>query len=112
MKKNTFVLASLALVLVLGAAIGSASAYFTTYAEAKGGYTVEYGQETVEWFSDWTKHISVQNKATASSPVFVRARAVWSSEYTVSYSATFAAWRKNTGSGRPHLRCTGECNGR
>ena len=38
MKKRTLILAVLAVVLVLSASIGSAVAYFTTYATARGGY--------------------------------------------------------------------------
>ena len=46
MKKNrikTLVLASLALILVLGLSVGSAMAYFTTYAVAEGGVEIDLG---------------------------------------------------------------------
>lgn len=87
MKGKTMILASLALVLVLGASIGAASAFFTTYAVAKGGYPVQFQEETVEWLSNWTKHVSVTNSETSSAAVFVRARAVWSDDYSVTYAA-------------------------
>ena len=46
MKKRTLILAVLAVVLVLSASIGSAVAYFTTYATARGGYVIHLGGRT------------------------------------------------------------------
>ncbi len=86
MKRRSLLLAALAVVLVLGACIGIASAYFTTYAWAKGSLTIELGDNTeiFEEFSQWTKHVVVANQA-GSSPVFVRARAFWGDTYSVVY---------------------------
>ena len=85
MKRKTLILAALALVLVLGAGIGSTMAFFTTYTEVQGGYTAQLEMETVESLSDWTKHLSIANNSN-SQPVFVRARAVAGDTYALTYS--------------------------
>ena len=86
MKRKQWLLAALALVLVLGASIGPISAYFTTYAAAKGGYPIHLGSSTTvyEEFSRWTKHVTVTSEAD-SQPVYVRARAFWGETYAVTY---------------------------
>ena len=62
--KKTIVLAAAAFALVLNLGIGSAMAYFTTYASASGAVEIELGltvttpEETV---SDWVKHIRITN---------------------------------------------------
>lgn len=94
MKKLYLSLASLAAVAVLGASLGVAWAYFTTYAEAKGGYLLRLGSETriEEEFTNWTKHLSVSNNE-GSGPVYVRARAFCGSAYTLTYSSGSGKWR-------------------
>ena len=86
MKKKQSILVLLALVMILGAWITPALAYFTTYARAKGGYTVslETHTEIDESYSDWKKTITVRN--TEGKPVYVRARAFAGSDFTLSYS--------------------------
>ena len=76
MKKRTLILAVLAVVLVLSASIGSAVAYFTTYATARGGY-VNIGKY----------------------PVFVRVKAFADSDGTLDYDANAGSlWQpKNDG---------------
>lgn len=93
MKKNTMILAALAVALTLTAGIGSAWAYFTTYAEARGGYTLDLGDKTTvsENFSDWTKHVSIASDAD-SEPVYIRVKAFSSSEYNLVYSDTTGKW--------------------
>ena len=48
MKKKTkvFWLTAAALVFLTGAAVPPAMAYFTTYVEAEGGYSITLGNET------------------------------------------------------------------
>ncbi len=77
MKKKKLFLAALALVLVLSAGIGSASAYFTTYTSARGGATVHLGGERTfqEEFDSWTKKLTVTNKEGSYQAIFVRAKA-------------------------------------
>lgn len=90
MKKRRYypaVLVLSAAVMVAGAGIGKAWAYFTTYAEAAGGYTVHLGDRTEirESFSDWTKHVVIAGEE-GSAPVYIRVRAFYGSQYTLEYS--------------------------
>jgi hypothetical protein len=87
MKKTNLILAASAVCLVLSATINTASAYFTTYAEAKGGYTIELGDNTRinENFSGWVKYVTITS-AEDSEPVYVRARAFSGSQYPLEYS--------------------------
>ena len=79
----------LAVVLVLGSSIGTALAYFTTYAPAKGGYVIHLGEETEieEEFSDWTKHVVITSRED-SSGVFVRVKAFSGEAYPLEISGT------------------------
>lgn len=90
MKKRNFypqVLALTAAVTVASAGIGKAWSYFTTYAEAAGGYTIQLGDRTeiTEDFTDWTKHVTITNEES-SEPVYIRVRAFCGSQYTLVYS--------------------------
>lgn len=80
-------LALSAVALVSLASVGSANAYFTTYVQAGGGYTVELGDRTViqETVSNWVKHFSVTSQAD-SEPIYIRARAFSGSQYILQYS--------------------------
>lgn len=93
MKKKTVFLTALAVILVLTAAIDSAWAYFTTYAEAKGGHALSLGDETKveEDFSSWTKHVSIQSDAD-SEPVYIRVKAFCGSEYKLVFSDKSGKW--------------------
>lgn len=86
MKSKRVLLPLLAVVLVLSAGIGAAHAYFTTYAEARGGYQIQLGDETelYERFSQWTKHIQVAS-VEGSMPVFVRVHVVTDQFHPVTY---------------------------
>ncbi len=89
-KRRSFYPQVLALAAIVGAAsagIGSAWSYFTTYAEAAGGYTIRLGDRTeiTEEFSSWTKHVAIANEES-SEPVYIRVRAFCGSQYTLSYS--------------------------
>lgn len=93
MKRKNLILVALALVLVLGASMGSAWAYFTANAEAAGGYPIRLGGRTDigEDFSAWTKHITVSNEE-GGQPVYVRAKAFSGSEYSLIYSDASGLW--------------------
>ncbi|MCI8391705.1 MAG: hypothetical protein HFI35_13770 [Roseburia sp.] len=98
MKKLNICLAILALLLILPAGIGEALAYFTTYTQAKGGYTIELGDQTRthidESFSNWTKRVTISNEED-SQPVYVRARAYSGSIYQLNYSSAGGKWAPN-----------------
>lgn len=89
MKKKNILLAALAVSLTLSAGAGSAWAYFTTYANASGGYTLSLGDKTTvsEDFSSWTKHVVITSQ-TDSQPVYVRAKAFCGSDYELIYSGS------------------------
>ncbi|MCI9647576.1 MAG: hypothetical protein HFH40_12435 [Lachnospiraceae bacterium] len=93
MKKRSIFLAALAAVMIAAGTVGSAWAYFTTYAEAQGGYPISLGDETriEEEFSDWTKHIAITS-AEDSEPAYIRVKAFSGSEYTLVYSDASGKW--------------------
>ena len=76
-----------AILLILGASAGSAYAYFTTYATARGGRTIHLGDTTTwhEDFDSWTKQVSI-TLSKDSQPVFIRVKAFGPSEYELQYS--------------------------
>lgn len=95
MKRNNLILAVLAIVLVLCAGIGAASAYFTTYADARGGYVIhmKYESEIKEEVEGNVKQVTISNVADPDTedgtyPVFVRARVFAGNDVTVSTSGT------------------------
>lgn len=80
--KKSLCLAAAALTLTAGISAGTAMAYFTTYTEASGGVTLNMGfSETIpkEDFSNWTKHVSVEN--TGDYDCYVRVKALAGSKY-------------------------------
>lgn len=89
MKKMRYAAAALAAAAIMTAGLGQAWAYFTTYASAEGGYTINLGDRTeiTEEFSDWTKRVTVSNEAGAA-PVYVRARAFGPSTYPLTYTGS------------------------
>lgn len=72
MSNKKWLLAILAITLVLFSGIGVAYAYFTTYAEAKGGYVIRVEPEIEETYVNKTKQITIKNGDGASSAIFVR----------------------------------------
>lgn len=94
MKRRNLLLAALAVVLVLSAGIGTASAYFTARLVTYGGHVVELGSsgttEVYERFSQWTKHVTVTSAAD-SEPAYIRIRAYYGSSYSVAYNGN-GAW--------------------
>ena len=93
MKKKTAFLTAVAVLLVMAATIESAWAYFTTYAEAKGGYTLSLGDKTTvtEEFSAWTKHVAITSTED-SEPVYIRVKAFCGSEYSLVFSDASGKW--------------------
>ena len=95
MKKRHLFLAVLAIVLVLSASIGAASAYFTTYADARGGYMIhlKYESEIEEEVEGNVKQVKISNIADADTedgtyPVFVRARVYSGNDVNTTVSGT------------------------
>jgi len=97
MRKNIFrksyILPVLAVVLVLGAGMGSAYGYFTTYTEAAGGFAIKLGDSTDinETFSAWTKHVSITSRED-SQPVYIRVKGFCGSEYELEYIDESGKW--------------------
>lgn len=103
-KGNRFInilLISFAVIFVTAAGIGEAWAYFTTYATAQGGYTIQLGYETEieESFKDWTKSIEISNKE-GSQPVYVRVRAYSGTQFGLEYSSD--SWKYDETDGYWH----------
>ena len=86
LKKSRVLLVTAAAVLALAAGAQTALAYFTTYATAKGGYTIHLGETTSieENFANWTKKVQVAN--TGSQPCYVRVKAFCGSQYTLTFT--------------------------
>lgn len=84
--RKTVLAAAVVLGLTALSAVGTASAYFTTYATAQGGHTIHLGNRSQirEEFSRWTKHISLIN--TGDTECYVRVKAFAGSAYTLEYS--------------------------
>lgn len=82
-KRITGVLAAVAILSVVAAGIGKANAYFTTYARALGGQTINLGDETEihEDYSEFKKTVSISNSADSNQAVYVRATAFGGSQY-------------------------------
>lgn len=98
MKKKSMILLALIVVMVMGAGIGSAWAYFTTYAEAEGGYIVKLGDTTTleENVVNLHKAVSITSEPT-SEPVWIRVKAYYAEgdlhineEGSESYSAKWS----------------------
>ena len=93
-KRKTFWLTAAALLLVGGLSIQEAMAYFTTYVEAEGGYTVTLGPSTVieETVEDMTKSITISN--TGNVDCYVRVKVFAGSTVDIAYSGS-ANWSKD-----------------
>jgi predicted ribosomally synthesized peptide with SipW-like signal peptide len=94
MKRKTWFLSLAAVILVLSLSIGSAMAYFSAYATAQGGKTIQLGATTEisePEISDWTKHVVITSQAD-SQPVYVRAKAFAGSEYTLTFESASGKW--------------------
>lgn len=96
--KKSLCLAGAALLLAGSMTVGSAMAYFTTYATASGGAEVsldftqtEPGEEVV----DWTKRITVQN--TGSVDCFVRVKLFAGKKYLDGLDISGEGWERGEG---------------
>ncbi len=90
-------IAVLAITLVAGASIGTAWAYFTTYATMKGGVTLSLGDTTKirEDVKGSEKTVTIVTEPT-SQPVYVRAKAFKSDEFELEYPVS-DGWTYNEG---------------
>lgn len=79
LSKKSLCLAAAALTLTAGISAGTAMAYFTTYAEASRSIALDMPgfseTDTIEKFSNWTKHVAIQNKGDSACYVRVKAYA-------------------------------------
>ncbi|MCI8585138.1 MAG: hypothetical protein HFI92_04415 [Lachnospiraceae bacterium] len=95
--KKVLCLASAALLLTAGVSAGRAMAYFTTYTSAGGGAQIDLGFTTAEppgeTFSEWTKHITIQN-AEGGRECFVRVKVFAGAKYQdgLQYSDASGRW--------------------
>ena len=97
MKRRNLLLLVLAIVLVLASSVAPAMAYFTTYAEARGGYQISFPPTDVEeQFYDWTKHVVITSSEDGQ-PTYVRARAYAGSQYLLQYSGDGWAYNADDG---------------
>ena len=100
MKKKHLFLAALAIILILSASIGTAVAYFTTYAGANGGYVIHLGHKTViddRVLKGNVKQVIIHNEADPGDengkyPVFVRAQVFAGSDCTATLNASSSGW--------------------
>ena len=94
MKKKGLVLSLAAMALVLTASVGTAFGYFSTYATAKGGYTISLGdyEEITEDFQDWKKTVVVTSRADSNEDVYVRVKAFAGSSIVLTYESSSASW--------------------
>lgn len=91
-KRVAIIAAALVVVVALGTTVGVTSAYFTTYAAAKGSIPISLKEKTeiTESFGSWTKHVTITNDGAdgASREVFVRVKAFGPSTYPLVYSGS------------------------
>ncbi len=89
-KNQTFWLGAAALVLAGSISLSSASAYFTTYVTAKGGYQLDFSETTKieENVSQMTKHIVIQNTGDSEGDqdVYVRVKVFNGSKFNLAFS--------------------------
>lgn len=85
---RTGLMVAIAVMLVMSAAMGTAWAYFTTYARAKGSVVLNLGhQEKIEEnFNSWDKTINLTSEPD-SRPAYIRVRA-FCAEYELQYKNT------------------------
>ena len=85
---RTGLMVTIAVMLVMSAAMGTAWAYFTTYARAKGSVMLNLGhQEKIEEnFNSWDKTINLTSEPD-SRPAYIRVRA-FCAEYELQYKNT------------------------
>ena len=77
-----------ATLIVCGVSVKPTLAYFTTYATAKGGISVDIGPTTdvKEKFKDWKKTIEIEN--TGKADCFVRVKVIAASQFDIQASGS------------------------
>lgn len=93
LSRKNLCLAGAALLLAGSVTVGSAMAYFTTYATASGGASISLGfTQTVpsEEIVDWTKRISVENTGTADC--YVRVKIFAGAKYQAGLQISGEGW--------------------
>jgi len=93
MKRRYFIVAALAVAMVLGLSVVPASAYFTDYSTANGGMriAVEPEPDMHEWYANKTKEVVITNAEDATMSIYTRVRVYTSLEYEV----TGDGWTKD-----------------
>ena len=93
MKRINLILSCILLGMIFTVGIGTAWGYFTTYAVAKGGYTIHLGDQTeiFEPFSNQAKHVQIYNEE-GSEPVYVRVKAFSGDDSILSYENEEGGW--------------------
>ena len=95
---RTGLLTAAAVMLILSAAMGSAWAYFTSYASAKGSQVIHLGHQDriQEDYKAWQKDIRIELRED-SQPSYVRARAYYTGR--LEYADASGRWLYNENDG-------------
>ena len=106
-------IALLAFALVAGSGIGTAWAFFTTYATAKGSYTLKLGDrsEIEEDVVEGRKEVVI-SVTEDSQPVFIRARGFGGEEYKLAYESESGNWTENKEDGFWYYKLPVEAKGK
>ena len=98
-KRIAGILAAVALLSVVTAGIGKASAYFTTYAQARGGHVIQLGDETRidEKFDGIKKEVRITNDKDSKQAVWVRAMGITGEEYQKYLNYSGDGWSEKDG---------------
>ncbi|MBQ9061613.1 MAG: hypothetical protein IJ121_02110 [Eubacterium sp.] len=83
-----------AILSIVAVGVGEASAYFTTYAEASGGTTINLGDKTKieEKMDGKDKVVTIINDANSDQPVYVRVKAFGPEGIPLSYEGSDSSW--------------------
>lgn len=89
-------IALLAIILAAGTGIGTAWAYFTTFATAKGSYTLKLGDRSdiEEDVTEGKKEVAI-SVSDDSQPVFIRLKAFSGEEYSLKYQSESDKWTED-----------------
>ena len=84
--KSVAILAVVAFIGIATVSVNQSLAYFTTFARAKGGVTLDLGNQTKikEGFKDWQKVIQIEN--TGDTAVYVRCKIIAASQFEITAS--------------------------
>ncbi len=98
-KKTVKILTIAALLSIVIAGIGTASAYFTTYVEAKGMRQIHLGDTTTfeEDVVGTDKILTITNSKDSAKPVWVRAKAFTAAQYESGLTYSGEGWTLKDG---------------